>query len=287
VLLLAVPFALLALAMPPRRLVMQIIGVALLALLLSARGTGTLFYFERGWALLIGSWFVVAVMVMPGAQFVGRALAALGASAATCAVFLTANRGAFARLDADISTRLHTAANATIESLKQMSAGKQGGMDLTQMMASMTRVADMQTLLFPAMLATASLAALGASWWLYRRFAAKDEQPLRPLREFRFSDHLVWMLIIGAILMLVPSLGAGPQRVGSNIVLFMTMLYALRGLAVFVMIGAAPGPFGIVIGAILFVVLYPLVLGATVLVGLTDTWLDIRKKRPIAPTPGS
>jgi hypothetical protein len=148
-------------------------------------------------------------------------------------------------------------------------------------------VAQLQVLVFPAMMAIASLAALGAGWWLYRRLAAADRQPLRPLREFRFSDHLVWLLVIGATLLVILPANAIAHRTGWNLVTFMVALYALRGLAVFVVIGGTPGVFGMLVGAVLFVVLYPLVLAATILVGLSDTWLDIRAKRPIAPRPGS
>ena len=137
------------------------------------------------------------------------------------------------------------------------------------------------------MLAIASLAALGAAWWLFSRFAAHEDQPLRPLREFRFTDHLVWVLLIGAVLVLLPAIGPQAQRAGFNLVLFMTLLYALRGLAVLLMFGAAPGPFGIVLGVLLFYIVFPLVLATTVLVGLIDTWLDIRARRPQRPQPGS
>lgn len=283
--LLAVPFALLALALPPRRSLVQITGVLLLALILSAKGSDSMWYFERGWTLLLGSWFVVFVLLMPRSGFVGRALSALAASAATAAVFLTVNRGAFARLDGEITRRLTDTAKATVASLTELFKDKNPEA-IPAMSANMYKVAELQVLVFPAMLAIASLAALGAAWWVFRRLAASDQQPLRPLREFRFSDHLVWLLIAGAALMLVQT-GALAQRTGSNLVLFMVALYALRGLAVFVVIGGAPGPFGMLVGAVLFVFLYPLVMTATILVGVIDTWLDIRAKRPIASRPGS
>ena len=286
--LLAVPFALLAIVLPPRRPVVQITGVVLLVLVLSARGTGTFWYFERGWTILLGLWFVVFVNVLPRAGFISRALAAIGASAATSGAFLALG-GRFGRLDGEVAQRLKEAAKLSIDSLGQMLKTKDGE-SVPNMAENMYRVAEMQTMLFPALLALASLAALGAAWWMFRRMAASDEQPLRPLREFRFSDHLVWLLVIGAVLLLIPDqLGAtaAANRTGSNLVLFMAALYALRGLAVLVVIAGAPGPLGMVIGAVLFVLLYPIMMAATMIVGLIDTWLDIRAKRPIAPPPGS
>ena len=50
------------------------------------------------------------------------------------------------------------------------------------------------------MTAIASLSALGLAWWLYRRVTIRDAQPLGRLRDFKFSDELVWVVVIGAAL---------------------------------------------------------------------------------------
>ncbi len=284
--LLAVPFGLLAVALPPRRPPVIVAGVVLLVLLLSsAAGGDSLWYFERGWSILLGSWFVVMVIAMPAASFVSRALATLGASVATSAVFLALNRGGFARLDGAVSGKLKDGAKAATDAFAQMmpNADTQAAKDLP---ANMVKMAELQVMLFPALLSIASVAALGAGWWMFRKLAASDEQPLRPVREFRFSDHLVWMLVVGALLVLVSD-HALANRVGMNLVVFMAALYALRGLAVLLVVGRAPGPFGKIMGAIAVLYLFPIVMAATMIVGLTDTWLDIRAKRPIAPSPGS
>ena len=56
-------------------------------------------------------------------------------------------------------------------------------------------------------------------------------------------------------------------------------LYALRGLAVFVfLVGGAPTLFTVIFGVLAAIFLYPLVLTAAVLVGLGDTWLDVRAR---------
>jgi hypothetical protein len=51
-----------------------------------------MWYFERGWALLLGAWFVVMVVVLPRRGFLTRALGAVGATTATAAIFLAVNR---------------------------------------------------------------------------------------------------------------------------------------------------------------------------------------------------
>jgi hypothetical protein len=279
--LLAVPFALITLALPPRRPVALATAVAVLALMMSSHGEGSLWYFERGWALLLGAWFVFFVLALPLAGFVTRALGAVASSAATVGIFLAFNEDGFGRLDYAVTDRLRTVASDAATALSGLMKNSNGGG--ADMPSNMLKAADMQAHLFPAMVGLASLAALGAGWWVFRRLAASDHQPLRPLREFRFSDHLVWVFVLGAVLLLLPD-DELTRRAGSNLVTFMAALYALRGVAVLVVIGGSPGPIGVVVGAVLCVILYPLVVAATILVGLTDTWLDIRAKRPALPS---
>jgi hypothetical protein len=209
----------------------------------------------------------------------------VAAAAGTASVFLALRAGGFVRLDGAVERRLSAAAGDAALSLDALLRAKDGTMAST-LPSNIYKAAELQAQLFPALLALASIAALGVGWWLFRRFSTADRQPLGRLREFRFSDHLVWVLVAGALLLLLPADGLA-TRAGSNLVTFMAALYAVRGVAVLLVVGGAPGPFGMIIGAVLFVFLYPLVMAATMIVGLTDTWLDIRAKRPVMPTPGS
>jgi hypothetical protein len=59
----------------------------------------------------------------------------------------------------------------------------------------------------------------------------------------------------------------------------MAALYALRGFAVMVWLFGTPGLLGLVFGAIVFVLLYPIVMATTLMVGVTDTWLDLRARQ--------
>ena len=60
---------------------------------------------------------------------------------------------------------------------------------------------------FPALLALQSLAALALAWATYHRLGrARLGAPLEPLREFRFNDQLVWGLIVGLTIVLLPTL---------------------------------------------------------------------------------
>ena len=139
--------------------------------------------------------------------------------------------------------------------------------------------------LFPGMLGLQSLAALAlASWWVARIGRRDDPRiRLRPLREFRFNDQVVWVLIAGLLLVILPS-GELATRIGYNALFFTGALYALRGFGIFAFLaGGSASPIGILLGGLIAIFLYPLVLTAAVLVGLGDTWLDVRGRAALAP----
>jgi Predicted membrane protein (DUF2232) len=282
-LLIFVPLALLLLALPPRRPLM--VGVGLLIVFMAATGPAAdpWWYAARGWALLLGGWFLGAIALLPNARFLARGLIAVAGSYATAAVVFAASAASFASVDARIARLMRTDAAANLEVVRRL---RWGPGVTEQMEASVYQFADWRALLFPGLLALASLAALAIAWWGYRRLSGAVERPLAPLREFRFPDALVWLLIVGVALLLLP-VGALAERAGSNLLTFMAALYALRGAAVLLALGGVIGPFGMLIAAALLLLLYPIVVITTVLVGLSDTWLDIRTRREAPQEPGA
>src|SRR6202043_819262 len=59
---------------------------------------------------------------------------------------------------------------------------------------------------FPALLGLESLAALAIAWSLYHRISrARIGEPLGRLQDFRFNDQLVWGLIVGVVLVMMPT----------------------------------------------------------------------------------
>ncbi len=131
--------------------------------------------------------------------------------------------------------------------------------------------------LFPAMLALESLAALALAWALYHRVGrARIGPALADLREFRFSDQLVWGFVTGLALVVVP--GFAPLRmVGANLLMFFGAIYALRGMGVALHF-LAPGRWMMVMLAA-FTLLFYNVVGVLALgLGLGDTWLDWRRR---------
>lgn len=273
--LLAVPLGLALLALPPRRPLPMALGAVLLVAALPLREGNGLASLERGWALMIGGWFVVASVLWPRRGVLARGLAAVAAAFASSLLVLGAG-GGFDRVDAAVTTRLRTSASAAVAAWGDRlgSAGSVGD--------AVTSAIDLQAAIYPALLALASLAALGLAWWGQRRLTVQESQPLRPFREFRFPDALVWLLIAGVALLALP-LDQIATRAGGNLLAFMGALYALRGLAVLWVMGS-PGPLGLVLGAVAAVFLYPLVLAAAIVVGLSDTWLEFRTRRK-APGP--
>lgn len=142
-------------------------------------------------------------------------------------------------------------------------------------------------MLFPSLLALQSLLALALAWALYHRLSrARIGAPLRPLREFRFNDQLVWGLIVGLTTVFLPTL-QNFRGVGRNLLVFFCALYAMRGLAVLAWF-TAPTAFAtaLTVGiAILWVPILGLIalFGFLILLiaafglGLGDTWADWRR----------
>jgi len=282
-LLLVVPFVLLVLALPPYRPFLMLAALGAGTFVLTGGGGGSVWYFERGWALLVAGWFGLAAVLMRRTGFIGRGLAALAGAVATAVPFLWLNRGAFRQLDATLGGRLREAASQAAvawQNLANRAAPSSGGSG--SLADTISRAADLQVLLFPALLALASLAGLAVAWWAYRRLALREPEPLRPLREFAFPNDLVW-LFIGGIALLVLPVGEAAGRAGANMLTFMAALYALRGAAVLIVVGGAPGPLALFVGLLALLFLYPLVMATAVLVGLTDTWIDLRARRGAAP----
>ena len=141
--------------------------------------------------------------------------------------------------------------------------------------AAFLEAVQLQTLIYPAALALATLAALALAVMLSAD--ARGERGFGAFREFRFGPDLVWVLIAGLIGVVLP-LGAVAFRVGANAIAFMAGLYALRGLAVVVALWSGASPTAWAIAVVLGVVLYPLAIPATVMIGFGDTWLDLRAR---------
>src|SRR5512146_188386 len=91
--LIAVPFALVVLALPPRKPWMAAVAVVALVFVLRGLPHESIWLLDRGWALVLGAWFVLAIVMLPRAPFMSRALSATAAAAITAAGLMALQRG--------------------------------------------------------------------------------------------------------------------------------------------------------------------------------------------------
>jgi hypothetical protein len=138
-------------------------------------------------------------------------------------------------------------------------------------------VAAARVSVFPALLFIESIAALGVVWWAIARLSGDRRRVLAPLRDFRFNDHLVWVLVAGMMLVLAQT-GAALARVGTNAIVLMVALYALRGAAVWLFVTGGISVLGAAVFVVLLIFLPQVILGTAALIGIGDTWLDLRAR---------
>jgi predicted membrane protein DUF2232 len=147
----------------------------------------------------------------------------------------------------------------------------------TEALADLAGMADTLSMLYPGLLALAAIAGLRLAWSWYHRIAERPIGPApAPFAAFSFNDQMVWGLVIGVALLLLPL--PGVRVIGDNLVLVWAALYAVRGMAVFAAIaGRVPAPVLVALAAVTLLLL-PFVLGGLTLLGLADTWLDFRRR---------
>ena len=247
--------------------------LALLLLAVAAAGfrePTSLWYIERGWAVLLAGGFAVSTALAPNRPILDRSL--LTVAIAGCTV------GAMGALRPELLVGLDWQVSDHFErTLARYDFGWLGGPPVE---AAMRQFAVLWQAMYPALLVLASVSALAVTVYLLGRIRG-EASALPPLRRFRFSEYLVWVLAAGLVLLVVPA-GAWADRVGGNIVTVMGGLYVLRGSAVLVWLGTSVISSGWVLAAlgVAALALYPVTMGATLVVGVSDTWLDLRSRLP-------
>lgn len=283
------------------------VAMAALALLYAVPPLGAYADVARGWSLLLAAAFGVVSLAAPRQRFFPRALGAAAFAMLMAFLFLlmadTSPEEArslfgdeFARRNALLAriTGLQADAVRTLPGI--------GGVfdraffdGLVQQSHAATR---MFAPLYPAMLMLESLAALTLAWAVYHRLnRARLGPPLAPLRDFRFSDQLIWGFVAGLVLMAIPGL-EGLEGLGRNLLVLFGALYVVRGLGVVSWFiarmtrGRAVAAAGIVAAAVLFggfsmVPVLGTVFGSVAVLpplglGLSDSWMDWRARARVA-----
>ena len=267
--LVAVPFLVLVATNLPHRY--AILSATLIAMLIVMIGPyDGMWYLERGWALLLGGSFVGLSIVRPKMKISDRALEAVFGALMVLVILMTLIPGAWNVVDWVISDRVR----ATVAQVIAL-----GGSEwLTPaFISALYQTAEVQVLIFPALTALASMSALLLSWWLFTLFSGRSEEVLGSVKNFRFNDHLIWIFVIGLFL-LFTRWSEPLQRVGSNAIVFIGALCAVRGAAVIVFITGGFSVLGYAMTIFGLVIVPPIVLGGAILIGIADIYLDLRKR---------
>lgn len=267
--LIGIPLALLLVAYGPHGPWSAVVVGAVVAVALVGDRSG-LWRFERGWPLILAGTYLLTAAARPTWSFSARALSSLGLAVAGLSLVFVVSPGAWRELDASMAARAGQAASAATELL--------GGGAEESVRPLVSRVAGLQAALFPALLGVSSLGALGVAATVRGRLAGDVSRRVGGLRGFSFNDHLVWLWLLGLALIVAP-MGEVAERVGGNAVLFMGLLYVLRGVAVLLTLAGGISLLTGVVGAVLALLIYPILalfLGTSLVVGLSDTWLNVR-----------
>jgi len=273
-----VPFALLLLAFRTEDWMSVAVATVVLGLgFAGSRPGGMEWYVPRAWSLIAGGAFVALSTVRRGNGLVDRSLWAIGVALSVVLLIGLARPGVLQGVNWWMAAEIRQAALVAGGILERL----QGGADpevRRQLDMAVQRWVGFQQDVYPAMLSLATVAAFGLAWFGFERLSGCFRSP-GPIREFRFSDHLIWLLIGGLCLLVLP-MGGVAFRVGENATLFMGGLYLLRGAAILLWIGAAAATslWSGVLLALAALFLYPVVLGTALVLGLSDTWIDLRAR---------
>src|SRR5690606_37380631 len=115
-----------------------------------------------------------------------------------------------------------------------------------EMAAELARGVATLVTVWPALHAVLAVTGGWLAWtWYHRLASAPIGRAPGPFRQFSFSDHLVWLVIVAGAATLAP-LPAGWTAVSGNLLLFLLALYAGRGLAV-IQTALQPAPVGLAV----------------------------------------
>lgn len=230
--------------------------------------------FARAGAVFLIGTFLALTVWRPSGQF-SRALAATTIAGAALLAWMWHLDLAWGEVQRAVEHNLWTYNREFLRRLSEAAPGQSRADSLLDEMSAMVHTIGT---LYPALLTLASLAGLRLAWSWHHRIARRPMgPPPPPFSAFQFNDQLVWGWVLGLLLCLLP-LPHGWALVGGNLLLVWAVLYAVRGLAVF-SAGSSRVP-GAVIATLIVIAmfLFPFVVGGLTLLGLTDTWLDFRRR---------
>lgn len=278
--LVGLPFAALIAASRPRSasawLPALLVGAPSAGLLLLP-ADGMLTALVRAYVVLVTASFVAGALVAPASFLRQATRATLVAGVAAAAL-------AWAAWGGTVWDALHW--EATREASAAMRLLIQARPEAFALFDPVVRFASATV---PAMLVLQTLAGLALAWQWHQRVAERPlGLPLAPFREFRFGDHWVWAVVVALTVWITPVL-AGLKAAALNLAVVLGALYLLRGAAIVVAfaqaLGVSTGALlaGAAAAAVLAVPLLLLIPGLATL-GMTDTWLEFRRRLKASTT---
>lgn len=139
--------------------------------------------------------------------------------------------------------------------------------------------------LFPGLAVLAAGTGLLVAWAVYQRVALRPVGgPAAPFINFRGSDHLLWGLVVPLAILISPARDT-LDLVAVNALLVFGVIYVIRGAAIltwFMRSKSRLGSLGLGLLAIAALFVLPIAGSGLLLLGIVDTWIDIRR-RPMPP----
>ena len=225
----------------------------------------------RAWVLLSGVGLVGAAMLSPG-RFLSRGAAASTlAGVATFTLMFTVGPSW-----SEVAWAVQYETNRVLHEGALMLS-----MSGPDTFTTLDRVAAAMGRLYPSGLWMQSLLGGALAWSIAHRLSPGAQgEPLGRFRDFTFSDHVVWALMLGMIAMVAP-FGNAVRTLAVNLTVVLTALYMVRGVAVSVALLERWGipviaMVGVTVAATLLAVPLLVILPSTLLLGIADTWIDVR-----------
>jgi alkylhydroperoxidase family enzyme len=256
-------------------------------------GAGTAYYdLARAWGLVVAGAFGLVCVIGRQRSFLERALSAIVVAALLAFLLLLFTGRSPLEVERIVASELQVR-NASAAALMQESAKLVGerfpqlAKMSTEAVGDRVQLQDMLSRhgapLFPALLAIEALAACALAWALYHRLSrARIGAALAPLRRFSFSDQLIWALVAGIAMIILPTL-AGMGAMGRNLILFVGTLYVLRGFGIYAwLVSRRTGVVSVFVAIAAFPFSLLTVLPALGL-GVTDTWANWRERIRMIP----
>jgi hypothetical protein len=253
-------------------------------------GAGRFTLLAHGWAFVLAASFGAMLMAPIGGSFLPKALAAIALALGISGILVLLSPEGMAGVVTAMAGEFDARSEVAMAAWREATSTPEW-QDLLRDSPTAARIfsdevvatqsAQMRELgnrLAPAMLALESLAAMAMAWALYHRVGrARIGPPLARLRDLRFDDTLVWGVVAGLVIVVLPVPGV-TRIIGINLLAFFGVLYALRGMGVLVWF-LAPGRWMTVFLVVFTLVFWWVVGSVAAAVGLGDTWFDWRREK--------